>query len=336
MKGRDDAFTLILITVLSSIIWVWAAGNTAEQASVTATLHLQGPEGAALIVTPQRQTVRLTLDGSHNALETARAAAAEGLYLSIADTGGMIGLDVASAVRGLDAIRRAGVRVVDADPAKIDVTAYATVEVEVTVVAVLPGATVSGDITVDPATVTLRMPRDLRERLPEAITVDAVVDRSLLEQLEAGVMQTQETTIELPGQLEGTETIVTPRRVAVTFKLRSRTATTQVEQVRILIAAPSEDYAQYAIDLPRRMLRSITIEADVDVIAQIEAGDAMVFAVVRLASRDLEGGIEQATVTAFLAIADDGTSVPVTARGVDVADLAVDVQITPMADAAAP
>ena len=84
------------------------------------------------------------------------------------------------------------------------------------------------------------------------------------------------------------------------------------------------------------MLRSITIEADVDVIAQIEAGDAMVFAVVRLASRDLEGGIEQATVTAFLAIADDGTSVPVTARGVDVADLAVDVQITPMADAPAP
>ena len=40
MKGRDDAFTLILITVLSSIIWVWAAGNTAEHASITATLHL--------------------------------------------------------------------------------------------------------------------------------------------------------------------------------------------------------------------------------------------------------------------------------------------------------
>ena len=72
------------------------------------------------------------------------------------------------------------------------------------------------------------------------------------------------------------------------------------------------------------------MEADAELIALIENGNATVFAIVRLASRELELGIKQKNVTTFLAIAEDGTGHEIKATVEEQSLLGVELIIKPI------
>lgn len=330
MKRKDDTLAILFVTLLTVVIWLWAAARTEVELYVNAKLHFTTSVGSLSTVSPTSKFVRLTFKGPQSSLNAAGEACLKGIELSIADDDGEVTLDIASRMNTLDVIRDTGAEVVSADPTSITLLVQTMVIVEAAVEQVLPGVTVSGDVTVDPATVTLRIPKQLRSQLPEAVTVHAVVSETVLEQLRPGKMHTEDATIQLPAALEDQGVIIEPNRVSLSFKIQSKTDKTTLPQVRVLIAAPAEDYAAYSVSLPVKIIPNVTIEADKEIISKIASGEITVFALVRLASRDMEQRIDSKNVTSFMAMLEDGTGVQVKATVEDVASLIVALEIAPL------
>ena len=330
MKRKDDTLAILFVTLLTVVIWLWAAARTEVELYVNAKLHFTTSVGSLSTVSPPSRSVFLTFKGPQPALNAAGEACLKEIELSIADDDGEVKINIASRMNTLDVIRDTGAEVVSADPTSITLLVQTMVIVEAAVEQVLPGVTVSGDVTVDPATVTLRIPKQLRSQLPEAVTVHAVVSETVLEQLRPGKMHTEDATIQLPAALEDQGVIIEPNRVSLSFKIQSKTDKTTLPQVRVLIAAPAEDYAAYSVSLPVKIIPNVTIEADKEIISKIASGEITVFALVRLASRDMEQRIDSKNVTSFMAMLEDGTGVQVKATVEDVASLIVALEIAPL------
>ncbi len=331
MKHKDDTLAILFVTVLAVFIWLWAAARTEDERNINTTLYLVAPEGSTSTITPQVKPIRLTLRGPRSSLNAADEACLSGVYLSIAAEDGEVPLNLASELNGLDVLKSTGAEVIAVDPSSVTVEVQTMVLVDAVVVPFLPSVTVSGDVTVDPATVTLRIPQQLRSTLPEAVTVNAVVSETVLEQLQPGVVHTRDASIQLPEMLDEQGVVIEPNRVSLSFKIQSKTDKVTLPQVRVLIAGPAEDYAAYFVTLPVKILQNVTIETDKDLIAKIASGDVTVFAIVRLASQDMEKRIETKHVTSFMAMLEDGTGVQVKAVPEDAGSLDVSLNIVPIA-----
>ena len=166
-------------------------------------------------------------------------------------------------------------------------------------------------MTVDPATVMVQIPTAIRDSFDEVITVEARVSDAVLEQLQPNVKHTQDAAIQFHSKHDVSDVTFEPGLVSITFTIQSKTQKTSLQGVHVLIAGPAIDLAKYKLTLPRTIVPQVTIEAHIDLIKGIESGDVTVFAIVRLASRDLEQGITEKPVTTFpittfLAIMEDG------------------------------
>ncbi len=331
MKQKDNTIVILFVTILAVLIWLWSAARTEDERNIYTTLHFKAPEGSSSTVTPSSKPIKLTLKGPRSSLDAVDEACRNGINLSIATDTGEITIDVATRISAIDSIKSTGADVIAVDPNSLTLKVQNMVNVEAVVEPVLPNVTVSGDVTIDPATVVLRIPKQFRNQLPEALSVTAVVSESVLEQLQPGVVHTRDASIQLPDALDGKEIQVEPNRVALSFKIQSKTDKTTLPQVRVLIAGSAEDYSDYFVSLPVKIIPNVTIEADKDLISKISAGDVTVFAIVRLASRDMEQRIESKRVTSFLAMLEDGSGVQVKATPEDVASLEVALNIEPVA-----
>lgn len=330
MKKKNDTLAMLFVTVLAVLIWLWSAARTEDERNINTTLHFRPPEGSTTTITPSSKPVRLTFKGPRSSLDEADEACINGLDLSISADDGDVTLDVASMINALDIIRATGVEVVSVDPSVISVAVQTMVLVEAAVEPVLSSVTVSGDVEVDPATITLLIPKQMRNEFPEAVTVQAVVSEGVLEQLQTGVHHTRDATIRLPNDLDAKGIIVEPNRVSISFKIQSKTDKTLLPQVRVLIAGPAEDYSSFAVTLPVKIIPNVTIEADKKLIANINSGNITVFAIVRLASRDMEQRITSKRVTTFIAMLEDGTGQQVDATVEEPSVLIVALDIEPV------
>lgn len=332
MKRKDDTLAILFVTALTIVVWFWAAGKTKHTSSETIRLHFKAPEGSVTTISPQYSDIVLTFSGPRGAVDAAKEACIGGLDFSIALPDGEQDLvDLVSRLNLLNAIKDTGAVVIATNPTSIPLNVQTIVLVEASVEAIIPNVTVSGDVTVNPATVMLHIPKEIRKEFPEAITVNAVVSFVALEHLQPGIVHTRNAVIQLPEQLDSENVTVNPSQVEVTFKIQSTTQEITLPQVRVLIAGPAEDYAAYAVTLPRTIIPNVLIEADADIIAGIDSGRVKVFAVLRLASSDMEQRIPVKTVTAFLAIMEDGTGHELIATVEDPAMLEIELTIEPVA-----
>lgn len=331
MKRKDDTVAIVFVTLLAVIIWVWSATRTENIRNISTTLHFKAPEGSSATITPESKPVRLTFRGPRASIDVVEELCAHGLQIPISLEDGDATINATTTVNALDAFRISGAVVTAADPNSFTINVQSLVTVEASVQFSLPSVQVSGDVTVDPSTVMLQIPRGIRNSMPEAITVTAVVDDAVLAKLEPGIVHTESATIALPDFLEGKGILVEPNRVSLSFKIQSKTDKTTLPQVRVLIAAPAEDFSEYSVSLPIKIIPNVSIEADKELIASIASGDVTVYAFVRLASRDMEQQITSKHVTSFIAMLEDGTGVQVQATVDDASVLEIELTITPVA-----
>ncbi len=330
MKRKDDTIAILFVTVLTIIIWIWAAGKTKYTSEESVTLYLSPPAGSTSTISPESTSVKLFLSGSRSAVDAAKSACKNGLHLTLNEQDEILTLpDVSSRISALDTFKDTGATIDEAEADTFPLAIHTVVLVEASVEVDLPNFTISGDITLDPATVMLHIPIELRKTLPEAMIVSATVSETVLQQLQPGIDYERVGVIQLPEELESKGVTATPSRIEVGFKIRSSTKTKELDQVRVLIAGPAEDYAAYSVTLPRKVITNVTIEADAEIIDGIDAGDVKVFAILRLASSDMEQRIPTKRITTFLAITDDGTGYELAASVEDHALLDIELVIKP-------
>ena len=330
MKRKDDTLAILFITVLTIVVWFWADGNTKHTSEVLVTLHLSPPEGSTSTISPKETEVTLAFSGTLSAVDAAKSACADGLHLTLGGIDETLSLtEISNRISSLDAIRDTGVMIDTAHSSEFPLAIHTVEWVEATVEVTLQNVT--GTIgAVDPATVQLNIPKELRKSLPETLTVQAVVSENTLWQLPPGITWKRDGVIQLSEELESAGVTATPSRVLVSFKIQSSTKTIELAQVRVLIAGPAEDYAAFKVILPRKMIPNVTVEAEAGIIEGIESGVVKVFAILRLGSGDMEQGIPTKRITTFMAIMEDGTGHELVATVEDPALLEIELVIEPV------
>jgi hypothetical protein len=330
VKRKDDTIAILFVTALTIVIWIWAAGKTKYTSEESVTLYLSPPAGSTSTISPESTSVTLLLSGSRSAVDAAKFACKNGLHLTLNEQDEILTLpDVSARIGALDTFKDTGAKIDEAESNAFPLTIHTVVLVEAAVEVNLPNLIISGDVTVDPATVMLHIPKQIRKTMPEAITVQAVISETALQQLQPGIVHTRDAVIQLPEELESKDVTASPSRVAITFKIQSSTKTKALAQVRVLIAGPPEDYSGYSVTLPRKIIPNVTIEADAEIISGIESGSVKVFAILRLATSDMEQRIPEKRITTFLAIMDDGTGHELVASVADPKLLDVELVIEP-------
>ena len=331
MKRKDDILAIIFVTMLAVIIWILSATRTETKRIVSATLHFKAPEGSSSTITPELKPVTLTFKGPRGSLDTVEALCTKAISVPIASDDGDITLNVASIVNALDSFHSTGAKVIVAEPNSLTLNVQTLVTVEASVQYSLPSIQVSSDVTIDPSTVSLQIPKSVRKELPEAISVTAVVSERVLAQLKPGIMHTKLAAVQLPESLDGIGVLVEPDRVLLSFTIQSKIDKTTLSQVRVLVAAPAEDYGEYSVSLPVKIIPNVSVEADKELITLINSGKVPVFAIVRLKSSDMEQGITSKLVATFLAILEDGTAQQIGATLEDQSLLDIALEIVPVA-----
>jgi len=330
VKRSENTLTYLFVIVLTMMIWMWAAGNTKTFTEQEIKINFSPPAGSNSIVLPFKTAATVRFRGSQSELKAAKVACSDGLIITVPTTDGTPNIDLKSRIAQLDAIRQIGVEITDVEPQSILLSVKTMVSVEAVVVPILNDVQVEGDITVVPATVTLLIPSSVHDTLPEAIQVTATLSPNELALLQHGVVHIENVGVRLPATLDLSDIKIEPSTVSISFTIQSNTAKTLISQVRILLAGPAEDYSNYVIELPRKIISNVTVEADAELIDQIERGKATVFAIVRLASRDMEMSIDTKKITSFLAISENGNGREVDASIEDPSLLNIKLDIKPV------
>src|SRR5688572_862236 len=186
LTSRTELWTWVLVTAMTMLIWVWAAGETQEDQVINyARIQFTVPEPENWVVGPhEQQALTLVIEGSRQAIQAAEALLRRPLSVSIPAVEGEQNIDILERLRTHEQLRQTGAKVTVADPNVVEVKLDKIIRSPATVKAVLPNVRTEGDVVIDPPEVTVSMPGDLRERLPSQLTVEAVIDRAELERLE--------------------------------------------------------------------------------------------------------------------------------------------------------
>lgn len=332
MKYRGiDILTLLIITIVTILIWMLAENKTREEATLDANVQFDAPGQGNFLVTPKQLAVELQVEGPSEAVRRVRRLLLDSLTLPVRAKGGPQPInDLAGSLRQLDELRETGVSIVSVTPAATELLVEELVTRSASVQAVLPSASTVENVQVS-QDVEVTLPANEVDRLPQPLTVEAVVSQWEVERLEPG-LHTLEGLVQLPGNLSNLESVtITPPRVEVTFRLVSRVKSMMLEQVRIQINSAPQDFGQYRVTLPDQFLHDVNVEADADIVSRLEKGEGQVVAVVYLSTNDKEKRLEKKPVAYFTALLD-GIGYTVTATVDGEAHPEVELEIRPLVD----
>ncbi len=293
MAWRSELGSYLLITVVTALIWVWAAGETREERTIPSQVTILVPGNETWTIDPQVYAVSLQVEGSQTSIQNLQALAREGLAIEVTPDMAQQpqNVDLESAVRSLASLNETGVSLIGMDPPSAIVNIDRLVQIEVPVVPNLPGVqTVEAQPTVEPATVILTLPSRLQTQFGEP-RVEAFMMQSASSLLPEGILQQKDVPLRIvPEQLADDEHVELSRsHVSMSFTIRSQTRELKLDRpVPIQLSGPWQDQNDYVVTIQTDGIRDVTITADANLIRRIEAGEATVVAILHLRSLDKE------------------------------------------------
>ncbi len=305
MGLRSQLPTLLIVTVVAVLIWLWAAGETQETDERTFRVQFTTQMPTEHIVEPNELTLAVEIEGSRSALRSAQAMGSP-IVLTLDAGLGDHGVDLARLLNDHSGLRDARVSVISTDPPTQELTIYKLISSTTRVQEPdLGRLEIDGAVVIDPPLVTVHLPQRLERRLGPDITVKAVLDPTQLEQLNPGEPARLTARLQLPETLASQGSVsMTPTAVTVSFTVRSNIKETTLPTVPVHISGPWKDHDEYVVEVTEadRFLENVTVTADAALIERIEAGEVKVFALLHISSTEKEQGIEAKPVTCFLAL----------------------------------
>ena len=313
MNFQSKYWTYVIVTLVTVLLWVWAAAETREQKPATFRVQFVSAGAGNWVIIPDEFTLTATLEGARFALKEAQSLPGPLVLTTGNELPSSVGfhtLDLTTALNKNEALRNTRVTVLAVDPPSKMIEIDALVDVTATVQPDLPHLYLDGEPEVDPAQVTVTLPSRLRDDALEEIGLRAYIAQSRLDRLEPGRKYTLSTKLLLPEKLATEQSVTIEPTVAnVTFTVRSFIEEHTLSTVRVHIAGPPEDHEEYFVEIDKadEVLKDVTISADAVLIEQIKARDVVVVAMVHLSHRDKEQRIESKPVTYFVALPANGT-----------------------------
>ena len=243
-RWRSEALNVVAAAVIALLVWAYANDRTRESATLAGTVRLTPADPRASWVDPSAAvTVSVELRGSRRSIERAETALRAGVPLSpgadgVPSSPGSHVLSLRDALQSNAAIAESGAEVVRVRPETVPFEVGELVTEQVPVTAVLPSASVSGEITVEPGVVSLTVPAAARQALGR-LSVDAIVDTR---NLEPGKPQQVDVDLRLPESLGRWREVcrVVPPRAKVSFALLKADSEFRLASVPVRVSVPAD------------------------------------------------------------------------------------------------
>jgi len=308
-EGRERIVNIVAVTLITLLIWMWAAGETRETEPAFTDIRFVAPIADSMRIQPAEvPTLRLMIRGPRRALDSV----AERLREPVAVTAGTNGIPADPGPHEIDLARlgeaivsqwRLPVTVVGADPESVTIEVSTLATRDVRVVPVLPtGVRTTGRIEVVPETATIVLPDDLAT-LDDLQLEARVAERDLVGR-ETGRRHQFEVTLQLPAALAASRDSIRiqPRTAEVRLALDSNEAElTLSSPVPVQIAGPAADLDDWTVEVDpaSAFLRDVVLRGPAEMIQRLRDrdGDVGVIAFVHLTSDDLLKRVEEKPVT---------------------------------------
>lgn len=327
MNRRTELWSYLLITIVTILIWMWAAGETREEKEIICTARFAVPGPDDWSVEPPVHAFTMTVTGSRLSMQNLNLLEKNGLVIDLPPELRPQEIDIEAAVRAHADFLKTGASLISIDRGSVKVQLDRMVDLVVPVIPSLPGVqTVEARPLVEPATVTLTMPSKYSTRFGEP-RVEAFIAQDTSSQLPDGILQQIDVPLRiLPSDLARDDRVsLSVNQVQMSFTIRSQTRELKLDRpVPIQLSGPWQDQSDYLVRIQTDAIRDVTITADAELIRRIEAGDATVVAILHLKSIDKERHANQQSgdfvPTLYFMALQDGQMQQVKARVGDSTD----------------
>lgn len=298
----DRIKTILLVTIVTVLIWTFAEAEGLRSETVQLEVPIQSDAAAGRILrlapgSEFNERVTARLEGATAKMDEVRDALRRPIPLKpgegeIPVEPGEYAVDLREHLRAVAPFSQRGVTLTDVKPQFVQIRVDDIVERTAKVVVEVPDGELEGPPEPSRPTVTLRLPEDLASQLGQEPEVIARVGAAELRSLTVGRRSTiKNVRIELPEILRGVEEVsVTPDQIDVTLMLRSRTASTTLPSVPVQIRIAPVEYNKWdlAIAPEDLFLNDVVVTGPRDWVAEVEAGQLPVVAMVPLSFEELE------------------------------------------------
>ena len=340
VSSRERIVTILTVTLVTVLIWMWAAGETRRNEREFASLSFIPPTEGSLRITPSEiANVEFEIRGPQRAIAKATDRFRTLIEIPVGAFGlpatpGEHQIQMQGLAEALVSEWRLPVTVLSADPPSVMVTIESLSRRDARVAAVLPDSVRTiGNTEVSPASAVIELPGDpaLLETLGELV-LNAQINKSDLEGRLPGALHRVQVPLQVPPELaERLESMgidpgtirPDPLNAQVTLTLDSNDIEFPLPNpVPVQIAGPPtalEDWV-VTIDPGSAFLRNVVLRGPKDVISQLEQrqGGLGVIAFVHLTSDDLLTRVEEKPVTLWslpesvevTSVENDATSSP--------------------------
>ncbi len=307
---RDQVTNVVAVTLVTLLIWIWAAGETRDTQTAFIELRFTGPTTDSMRITPQElPPVRIFLRGPRRALEDA----IDRLRKPITLVAGTLGVpsepgphELNLTTLGENLVEDIGlpVSVTDADPPTATVTIEPLTTIKVPVDAILPdGVRTSGRIEVEPESATVVIPSSLADA--EGLRLEARLSADDLEGRQTGRRHQLEIPLSLPTGSSATESIVriNPRTAEVRLTLDANEIELALPRpVPVQIAGPASELESLLVEIDpsNAFLRDVVLRgpaATINKLKEDNAASGGIIAFVHLTSDDLLKRISEKSVS---------------------------------------
>lgn len=340
----ERARTWIIVALITALVWLYAEAEslTRSEQETRITFIATSPDVAMRIESEDwRGTARVRIEGASAALSNApRAIDLELGAPGVPAAEGVHEIDLRAALRAARTVQRAGLNVVDVEPATVRVrveTMQTLADVEVR--PELEGLEIVGATTIEPSRATVRAPRSVIDGLrglAGGAHVRARPGRSAMANLREGSENRVLARLALPNGLEDPAATIEPAELTVTFTLSSRTESVTTPSAPVQVLLPPREAGRWRIDVHPEdaFLRDVRMSGPREVIERLRARDLRLIAIVWLTSDDLERAVDAKRASFALVRGEQTTDVPA-GLVIEAPETLVRLTIRPASDAPA-
>lgn len=298
--------SIFLVTAITLLIWLWAEGENVRPYQLNGEITFVGPQGKALILTPQQAdpSFTITIRSNVNKREEAKRLLEAGpIEIDVVEDP-----DQPSVMRNVDLLERlrnnpeflnAGITISDVRPQSM------AVEVERLQDVTLPIRVDTGDIelasppTLDVTEAVVRV----RAKFADTLAGESLLaspDPTRLRTLNVNEPHTfGPVPLTMPATYAHRVEAIEPANVRVTLTIRSQTDRLTLERVTVMTILPASQVGRFNIQLDdrNRFLRNIEISGPTDIINRIRNKEVTVDAVLRFSIEDLETNADRESIT---------------------------------------
>lgn len=296
---RDLLRSMVIVSVLTVAVWVFAEAESLSSREIGARVDFSVSQANRDLMRARLDpefdgAIRLELRGSRSALDRVQRELEGSIEITPSLAGrtadGPFTLFLDEYIQNIEVVRAANVEVIAVRPRSIsgEIVELRTLD-EVPVVVELDGLEVEAAPTVNPSTVSLRVPASLGEERMQGLYVVASLSDEQRTRIVPGEMVSLTARLALPPDVAslGDVQLLSAQSAAVGLTVRSTRVNATVEAV-LWTTVPTTQAGRYefAVD-PIQSVFDVEVVGPADAVAMIESRELPIVAVVALDATDL-------------------------------------------------